>query len=266
MFLLQGTLALILSAPTPSDGRGEPNVSDLQPRLDESVQDGATGSEWSWVIAPYVWMFGQDGDVALKGQQADVDVGFDDLLENLDFAFQGHVEAWRGDWGILLDGLYGKLSVEGSAGPVDVDVGVEQWLFELGAIRRVHERSLDGERELCVDLLAGARYTQVDPELDVAGATPKVDKEEGWLDPFIGLRSQLDLTSRLDLSVRGDVGGFDIGNASDFTWNASVLLQWACADHWTLALGYRALDQDFDHGSFEYDVLTSGPIVGLVYR
>jgi hypothetical protein len=62
-----------------------------------------------------------------------------------------------------------------------------------------------------------------------------------WVDPFVGARTELALSERTSL-------------VSKFS------------PRWTLALGYRALDQDFDHGSFEYDVLTSGPLVGVAFR
>jgi hypothetical protein len=41
--------------------------------------------------------------------------------------------------------------------------------------------------------------------------------------------------------VAGNVGGFDIGSASKFTWEALVWLDWRFGETTSLALGYRAL-------------------------
>lgn len=47
-------------------------------------------------ITPYLWAAGVDGQVSNYGLTTSFDVGFDDVLKNLDFAFMIHAEvAWR---------------------------------------------------------------------------------------------------------------------------------------------------------------------------
>ena len=53
-----------------------------------------------------------------------------------------------------------------------------------------------------------------------------VEKSVGWVDPIVGARFAIDLTPKLALIGRGDVGGFDLGSASKLTWSASAYLGW----------------------------------------
>jgi hypothetical protein len=94
-------------------------------------------SKWEFIVTPYLWMVGIDGDVTTKGIKADADVKFGDIIKDLDFGGEVHVEAWKGRWGIFLDATYVKLSddeefVSPTLGRVDVNVEVKEWLVELG--------------------------------------------------------------------------------------------------------------------------------------
>jgi hypothetical protein len=114
--------------------------------------------------------------------------------------------------------------------------------------------------------LAGARVTYLRVELDLDGG-PSVDESETWVDPLVGLRADLDLTERLALFGEAEVGGFGVG--SDLAWNAQLFLTYRTAVFGVatdLALGYRALQQDYDHGDFKYDVTTYGPIIGAAFH
>ncbi len=66
--------------------------------------------------------------------------------------------------------------------------------------------------------------------------------------------------------VRGDVGGFDIGTASKFTWNLIAGVDYRITKNVSLAVGYRILDIDYDRGSgsdkFALDTRFYGPAVG----
>jgi hypothetical protein len=105
---------------------------------------------------------------------------------------------------------------------------------------------------LNADILVGARYTNldatVDAELTVNQQEFEADfeGEQDWVDPFIGVRTNLRLTEDIDLSLRGDVGGVVTG--SDFTWNTQALL------------GRRFLLFGADA---TWDMVLHGPIIGM---
>jgi len=65
------------------------------------------------------------------------------------------------------------------------------------------------------------------------------------------------LNESLDLIVKGDIGGFDVG--SELTWQAYAGLEYQFPNSMYAALGYRALSVDYSSGGFTYDMVTSGP-------
>ena len=52
-----------------------------------------TRDGWEYRAAFYLWMANIDGTQTVKGQEADLDVSFGDVLDVLEFAAEGHVEA-----------------------------------------------------------------------------------------------------------------------------------------------------------------------------
>ena len=158
----------------------------------------------------------------------------------------------------------------------------------------------DDPRRIRADLYAGGRYwyvkarTEVEyppievpgltidpslvahprlelPDLTVPGITfggADVDGEQSnwWIDPIIGARVGADLCGRLGALLNGNVGGFGIGSASRFSWEALGLLTWRLGEHWTAAAGYRALGVDRRNGDLEIDLIMHGPVLGIIYR
>lgn len=55
-------------------------------------------------VAPYVWALSIDGATTVRGQEADVDVGLSDIIENLDIALMGEVRAVYGPVGAFVNG------------------------------------------------------------------------------------------------------------------------------------------------------------------
>ena len=207
-----------------------------------------------------------EGDVTVRGTTADVDLSFGDILEDLDFAFQLHSEAWRGDWRFALDGTYVSLESDGDVGAVSVEVDTEIVLFEGGAYRRFVAKQLDEERSEQIFGVIGFRYTYLKTEIDFVGVGD-VEGSEDWLDLKVGGRYTRDLKDNLALVVEGDIGGFGIGGSSDFAWNLQVLLGWAFGKKGNKRawFGYRVLDYDYERGSFGFDATLHGPMLGLAF-
>ncbi|MDY0884671.1 hypothetical protein ACFPL7_03365 [Dongia soli] len=245
-----------------------------------------TSSPWHFLIAPYAWAYGIYGTVGFGRQSADVHASFLDILEHSDslVALQGHVEIQYDRFGIFLDGSYADMDASFHGEHFTSDVQQQLVFLETGAFYRViedaplwHPSPEIGGGAISVDALAGARYTYLnantDNALKVFDQTFRrdYDSTEDWWDPFIGGRLLLGLTKRFDFSLRGDVGGFNVG--SDFTWNTQAMLgyhfsMWnAVGEVWA---GYRAMGQDYDNGSgrkeFKWDVILHGPILGMTVR
>jgi len=232
------------------------------------AQETPSGDDaWEFQVIPYLWMAGVKGDVTVKGRRASVDTSFSDILDNLDFGGMLHLEAAKGKWAFFGDSTYVKLSVDRTL----IDVGTELALVEFGGAYRFAELPLgkDANRLLSLEVLAGGRYNYLKSEVEILGLLDSKESQD-WVDPIVGVRLTAGLTEKLSLRVRGDIGGFGIGSASDFAWNVVAALGYQVSRRITLAAGYRILDVDYDRGSglrlFEYDVTTSGPVVGLAFR
>jgi hypothetical protein len=70
-----------------------------------------TSSEpWQFTIAVPGWMAGMDGTIGVRGVNADIDVGFDEILQHLDMIFAARAEAQKGPFGIFGEVFYIGLS------------------------------------------------------------------------------------------------------------------------------------------------------------
>ena len=233
-------------------------------------QDGDDGG-WQFSLVPYFWAAGLEGDAAIKGQQQSVDASFGDILENFDIGGMIYIEARKDKLGFFVNPLYMKLSAGGAVGPFSTTAEIvsELTIIEFGALYRLAE----GEA-WSFDVLAGGRYFNVTAEVDVffpiIGVAIDVDKSRDWIDPIVGGRYKRDLTEKLSFLISGDIGGFDVGNSSELTWNILSVLGYNFSPKTTLWFGYRHFDIDYEDGSgsdlFALDVAFSGPIVGLQWR
>jgi opacity protein-like surface antigen len=233
----------------------------------------ADDARWSHAITPYLWGSGMSGDAALGTPagplEADVNVGFGDILENLRL---GAMVAYRGDrgpWTVMGDAIYMELEADRArdVGPLRVDAtaNVEQIALEAD----LGYRWIDN-----VTVFVGLRYNAIDLDLDVlrtgpgAGARRAAGESAEWIDPLVGALAEFPLAERWSLRLRGDVGGFGVG--ADLAWQAMASVIWRASDSVDVVASYRYLDVDYEDGSgadlFVYDVATSGPGLGVTFR
>ena len=68
----------------------------------------AEEDKWTFTVAPYLWVTGQEGDVATlpPAEPAELDISFNDVLEDLDMTLMGIVEARKGKIGIFGEIFY----------------------------------------------------------------------------------------------------------------------------------------------------------------
>lgn len=240
-------------------------------------------NQWNIEFTPYFWAAEIKGDATLRGRTGPVEVGFSDLLDNLDIAFMGRLEAWKGEWGLFLDGLYMDLGAEFTTprGLVSADMDVKMTILEFGLGYHLWETQVgkEGSQKLSFDLLGGGRYINLEGELDVRTNGPLSDiiavgrtfrGRQEWVDPIIGGRLKWGINEKLAAAVRFDFGGFNIGNGSNLTWNLVAGIDYKLKENMSLKAGYRILDIDYDSGSgnkeFGIDAQFRGPIFGLTIK
>ena len=237
------------------------------------------GDGWDLQFTPYFWLADLSGDSTLSGITGSAEVDFSELWDFIDFGVSGRLEAWNGKWGLFFDGSYLDLGAEyaESVGPaaIDTEVDLRQTILDFGLAYRLVQTPVgrDGTQSLTLDSLGGLRYAYLrqEAELNVAigpfapGTTLGGDEE--WVEPFVGARLTWDVGETVAVVIRGDIGGFGIGSASDLTWNLLAGVDWQFGKNMALKAGYRILDIDYERGSgpsaFGLDAQMKGPILGL---
>lgn len=230
---------------------------------------------WQIEITPYLFGAGMDGTVGVRGVEGEVDADFDEIFDNLDSALMGALELRRGRFGLLLDGMYFKLEDEQTRswqGPSGIgsatgklEATTTMQLYQIGVGYRIGER-------VVADLIAGARYTRLDVDLDLTvttgpllpGGARRVSGDQSWWDPLIGTRVLIPLGEHWTAVLYGDFGGFGVG--ADSTYQLDAGLHWRFARHYSLKVGYRYLYQDYEDDGFEWDMAAHGPYLGLGIR
>ena len=79
--------------------------------------------------------------------------------------------------------------------------------------------------------------------------------DQWWVDPIIGLRTQINFTRWLFLALQGDVGGFGAG--SQIAWFASGSIGFNLTRHIFLETGYRYFYMDYTKNGLIYDAAQS---------
>lgn len=196
----------------------------------------------------------------------DIDLSFRDVLEDLNGAIMGSGEMRVGRWGVLADVMFTQVTPTGTLPePFQSDVSVRSRSLTLSAdvLYRLYETDM-----LNVDVGAGLRYWHLANKLTIEpGFQPtsiSYSQSEDWVDPVIAGRIQAQLGGPWSVTLVGDIGGFGVGSNS--TWQAVGTVNYQWNEKLALRAGYRALSVDYENGSFLYDVLMQGPILGASYR
>jgi hypothetical protein len=187
----------------------------------EAAPPTITQSEpWHFTIAAPGWMAGLDGTIGVRGVHADIDVGFDQILQHLDMIFAMRAEAQKGPFGI-----YGELIYIGLSDDTQIN----------GLINNIHEKVdeylVDGalswrlvnQPRWSLDLVAGTHYTNMYEQLELHSDPIAIQQaSERFVDRIAdALRdrlnqdiSKIDFRSRLENRILADIEN-RIGNALD---------------------------------------------------
>ena len=254
--------------------------SDLSP-LSYSIvnQKPLVTDEWQFFIAPYLWFVGLNGDIAAKGQKIEVDADFGDIWDQLDFAFQIHAEAMKNRYFFFLDNTYMKLSINQNSDPDfpvpiggNLDVGVKMNILEFGGGYRIIAPK--PQVPVYLDLYGGGRWWIVDIDQKISFNNlpdQSSDQNQKWVDLIIGARIIALLTENFIATIKTDIGGFNIGSSSKFSWNIIANLAYETGWHgFTPYIGWRTMYVNYEDGSgsdfFQYKVWMNGIQTGLGFR
>ena len=257
-------------------------ASTITVRADESRKSSPSPNPNSWQFEATAYLHASKitGDAGVRTVDAEIDVSFSDILENLDFGAMGYLAGRNEKWSFVVDALYMKLSDENSfaastviPASASLEVVLEQTMVEGFVGRRILTGRIDNT-PYRVDVMGGFRYNRISGELDatasILGLTTSASRSRtiDWVDPIIGLRGEIWPTGKLKLFSWFDYGGFGVG--ADSTWQALIGGSYYFENGLSLILGYRAFAFDYEEGSgtnrIKLDLTYSGPMIGLGYR
>jgi hypothetical protein len=245
--------------------------------------DSAKLGGWSFEFIPYFWLPEIYGNIQVRRISASFQVDYSQLFELLGhgnlFGGAGHFEAKNGRLSLFVDAFGVHVTPSGESQRAKVDSTINVTFVEFGPSYRLLElpSSWAGERPIVIEALAGGRFMYFYSKLSLTGNRGFVSASDSasvdWVDPFVGGRWLVPIVGNLDLSFRGDIGGFGAG--SQLAWNLvsgfQYALPWRLGSAQTRAFaGYKVLDFDDQTGSGErkrsVDLNLRGPAIGVAFE
>lgn len=231
---------------------------------------------WEFSVTPYLFGASLDGRAGIGPVVTSVDLPLSDLLDHFEAGFMVAATARKDRWIFGLDAMYIKLSdvgsqsVSGPFGVITVEGTVDLVPGEQIYQPTIGYRLFSGDDAPTLDMYAAARYTSLETELTLVtttsipsfpGGTRLLEADATWWDPVIGFRSMFSITDKMFGTALVDVGGFGVGSDVTYQWMATA--GWQFTDLISASLGYRYLKQDYQEDNFLWDMVMSGPVLGV---
>jgi len=221
----------------------------------------AQEDSWNFRFTPYIWGTKFKGTSTVGQNEADIDLSFGDILDDLDVALMGDFRAEKGPWAIQSNFVWSDMTSKENVGPIKIKVEPRMVFLDLEGRYRIAPPW---------ELLAGIRYYHVKTRIEID--TPLGQRggsdSETWVDPIIGAALRTPINDRWAFAARADIGGFGVG--SDFSWEAWAVLDYRFSETTSVTFGYRHLDFDYEDGSggnkFGLDAYLTGPVLGASFR
>jgi hypothetical protein len=245
---------------------------------------GESADVWQYQGTIYVYAPSISAETTFPESEGGSSASIDgeDILNALEFAFMGALEARRGSWGALTDLIYLNLGA-GAAGsrnlvlggeplPVgvaaDLDYDLQGWAWTLAA-----EYGIAGDAGT-LDLLAGARLLDIESHLEWTltgdvGSVPVMDRDGDRdttlqnVDAILGCKGRIGFGEHVSWFVPYYL---DIGTGeSDLTWQAMAGLGYSLG--WgDVLVAWRYLDYEMAAGTPIKELTFSGPAVAVSFR
>lgn len=217
-----------------------------------------------------LWGMGIDGPVTVRGFTRDLDVSFDELFDHLQGSLSTSLVVSKGRFGGFFNLAYLKVGQDSVVTPFAApsNPSIKYINLEAGPSYAVVAKP-----EVVLSVLGGIRYTGLKGKIETTDGDLVAETETvNWVDPFIGAFVVKPIGEKFALSLRGDVGGFDLSeNTSKLTWTLFPAASYRFPisggrRNLLLSGGYRYTSIDFEGEGpdvFQMDVTMSGPTLGL---
>lgn len=222
----------------------------------------AEGDPVTWMLAPYIWAPTITAD--LETPRGEVGGGgtdfFPDIVDKIEGAFLGHLEAQGDQFGFFADVLWLKLGAGEEYALGDTDADLSTWLVDAAFVWSPGQERYSG-----FELYGGLRY--IDLELDAsftptnpAFARREIGPSESYADFLAGVRYIAHFNEDWSLSIKGD-GSW---GQTDGTWSTAATVGWSPGSGiW--GLGWRYMSGDLGSDDEQLDLTLNGPVFGYAF-
>jgi len=232
---------------------------------------GLASDGWQYRLTPYLWFAGLKGDVATipGAPAAPIDISPSEAIEDTETGLMLLFDARRGRHGVFADFLYADVRSDEELLPSPIALTLRS-VTKTTIFSLAYQYEILRQDDTVVDLIAGARYWNIDSELSFGSGTGgpldgrRVDNDESWFDPMLGIKGRMPLgNSAFYVEGGAGLGGFTLGSDLFYEVSGAIGYQWTPAIG--TALGYRLFDVDYDDDGFVYDARQQGWQLGLTW-
>ena len=224
----------------------------------------STGSSWRVGVGIYGWFPAVHGTVGALGHEAGVNASFSDIFHTLKGIIPIAVEAEKGRFLVTGDFLWMKLGIDKALPFEDFDqTSINVHLTQSILTPKLGYRVYDGEH-LKMDVMSGIRYWYVSQSLTLEPSGRNFSRSANWVDGLGGARFLLPLGDKASVLISGDAGA----GGANLDYQIFGVLNYQFTRRWGIGLGWRYLDVDYrpSNKQFVYDMITTGPIAGLIFN
>ncbi len=257
---------------------------------------------WRFQAATYGWLISVSGSTTSHGQTVDTHASFIDLLQKSDslIGYMGYLEADKGKVGVYADFVFTKMGFTTSqaayrnpvaglklSATANAALTMQMFIVEIGGVYEFVRWGGDGSGSTALEAVGGFRYWNVNLtgtfdalvtadttrfNLSRSGGFALADSgTTQWVDPLVGLRLRHQLAPNQTITLRGDIGGFNLQNSLSWQAIAVYSYDWQFSGYRIAALlGFRALGVNYNSGSgataFGLNEVFYGPVLGASLR
>ncbi|RKZ11897.1 hypothetical protein DRQ32_04890 [bacterium] len=225
--------------------------------------------DWGLAVTPYAWLAANATDVA----GATLRQSFNDLASITNVGFQSRLLA-RYRWVVFAaDWTFAKQESDTGFGRTSLDMQLTQHILDMKLGGKVYDsRTAARDGGIGIWVAAGARYWDSDVDFTITteslvpGNDPVVVEENtgmAYWDPVLGLNMHWPITPKVGFGMRLTGGGFNIGNASKYMWDAEFTALFRLTRRMLLSAGYRQFKYDRTDDGVHQVVTVTGPAIGL---
>ena len=210
-----------------------------------------------WLGIAYVW--GSGITIDARDQSAGID--FDDLIDDLEMSFMGHVEAQGDTLGGFVDVAFVGVGANESHDNFDTNTDNDTTSMDLAVVWSPGTERLTG-----FELYGGMRYVENDFHIVVDPVPPALPTFEGgsdkdYTDALLGVRYAAPLSNEWRLMFNGDISGGD----TDGTFSLGAYADYQRGQHHFIG-GYKHFEMDLESGAGgDLSVTMTGPVIAYGY-